>query len=79
MERQNAIDYLNTLLEPGVMRRPRRLSDVLTMWKRYQADSVFRTKVRVWREVCVWRVCVCVCVCVLSQRCPDHVEALPGR
>ncbi len=68
MERQNAIDYLNTLLEPGVMRRPRRLSDVLTMWKRYQADSVFRTKVRVWWEVCVrlWK-CACVCTCVWSQ------------
>ena len=40
----NAIEYLNDLLEPQKLPRPRRLSDVLRLWKRYHANSVFRTK-----------------------------------
>ncbi len=55
------------------------LSDVLTMWKRW-AESVLRTKVRMWWEVCV-RVevcaCVCVCVCVRVRVCVASAMCSP--
>ncbi len=40
----NALEMINCLLDPMQVQRPRKLQEVLKIWKRYQADSTFRNK-----------------------------------
>ena len=38
----NGLECMNSLLDPKQYKRPRKLQDVLKVWKRYQAESSFR-------------------------------------